>query len=133
MDYKILNFNAKNDNRGCLIALENLKEIPFKIQRIYYIYDTNPDFPRGAHAHKELEQVLIMMDGSCEIVLNDGKHSKSITLNRPDIGLFIGKNMWREMRNFSYGAKLLVLASDYYDDSEYIRDYDEFLRMVNER
>lgn len=123
----------KNDNRGCLIALENLKEIPFKIQRIYYIYDTNPDFPRGAHAHKELEQVLIMMDGSYEIVLNDGRHSKSITLNRPDIGLFIGKNMWSEMRNFSYGAKLWVLASDYYDDSEYIRNYDEFLRMVNER
>ena len=132
MDYKILNFDTKNDNRGSLIALENLKEIPFEIQRIYYIYDTNPDFPRGAHAHKELEQVLIMMDGSCEIVLNDGRHSKSIILNRPDIGLFIGKNMWREMRNFSYGAKLLVLASDFYNENEYIRDYDEFLRMVNE-
>ena len=132
MDYKILNFDAKNDNRGSFIALENLKEIPFEIQRIYYIYDTNPDFPRGAHAHKELEQVLIMMDGSCEIVLNDGRHSKSIILNRPDIGLFIGKNMWREMRNFSYGAKLLVLASDFYNENEYIRDYDEFLRMVNE-
>ena len=132
MDYKILNFDVKNDNRGSLIALENLKEIPFEIQRIYYIYDTNPDFPRGAHAHKELEQVLIMMDGSCEIVLNDGKNNKSIILNRPDIGLFIGKNMWREMRNFSYGAKLLVLASDFYNENEYIRDYDEFLRMVNE-
>ena len=132
MDYKILNFDTKNDNRGSLIALENLKEIPFEIQRIYYIYDTNPDFPRGAHAHKELEQVLIMMDGSCEIVLNDGKNNKSIILNRPDIGLFIGKNMWREMRNFSYGAKLLVLASDFYNENEYIRDYDEFLRMVNE-
>ena len=132
MDYKILNFDTKNDNRGSLIALENLKEIPFEIQRIYYIYDTNPDFPRGAHAHKELEQVLIMMDGSCEIVLNDGRNNKSIILNRPDIGLFIGKNMWREMRNFSYGAKLLVLASDFYNENEYIRDYDEFLRMVNE-
>ena len=129
MDYKILNFDTKNDNRGSLIALENLKEIPFEIQRIYYIYDTNPDFPRGAHAHKELEQVLIMMDGSCEIVLNDGRHSKSIILNRPDIGLFIGKNMWREMRNFSYGAKLLVLASDFYNENEYIRDYNEFLKV----
>lgn len=132
MDYKILNFDTKNDNRGSLIALENLKEIPFEIKRIYYIYDTKPDFPRGAHAHKELEQVLIMMDGSCEIVLNDGKNNKSIILNRPDIGLFIGKNMWREMRNFSYGAKLLVLASDFYNESEYIRDYNEFLRVVNE-
>ena len=132
MDYKILNFDAKNDNRGSLIALENLKEIPFEIKRIYYIYDTKPDFPRGAHAHKELEQVLIMMDGSCEIVLNDGRNDKSITLNRPNIGLFIGKNMWREMRNFSYGAKLLVLASDFYNENEYIRDYNEFLRMVND-
>ncbi|MCL9821001.1 FdtA/QdtA family cupin domain-containing protein [Helicobacter sp. 14348-15] len=132
MDYKILNFDTKNDNRGSLIALENLKEIPFEIKRIYYIYDTKPDFPRGAHAHKELEQVLIMMDGSCEIVLNDGRNDKSITLNRPNIGLFIGKNMWREMRNFSYGAKLLVLASDFYNENEYIRDYDEFLRVVNE-
>ena len=129
MDYKILNFDTKNDNRGSLIALENLKEIPFEIQRIYYIYDTNPDFPRGAHAHKELEQVLIMMDGSCEIVLNDGRNNKSIILNRPDIGLFIGKNMWREMRNFSYGAKLLVLASDFYNENEYIRDYNEFLKV----
>ncbi len=126
----MLNFNAKSDNRGSLIALENLKEIPFEIKRIYYIYDTKPDFPRGAHAHKELEQVLIMMDGSCELVLNDGKDIKNIILNRPDVGLFIGKNIWREMKNFSYGAKLLVLASDFYNEKEYIRNYDEFLRIV---
>ncbi|ECK8051595.1 FdtA/QdtA family cupin domain-containing protein [Campylobacter coli] len=130
MNYKMLNFNAKSDNRGSLIALENLKEIPFEVKRIYYIYDTKPDFPRGAHAHKELEQVLIMMDGSCELVLNDGKDIKNIILNRPDVGLFIGKNIWREMKNFSYGAKLLVLASDFYNEKEYIRNYDEFLRIV---
>ncbi|EAH8156400.1 TPA: WxcM-like domain-containing protein [Campylobacter coli] len=132
MNYKILNFNVKSDSRGSLIALENLKEIPFEVKRIYYIYDTKPDFPRGAHAHKELEQVLIMMDGSCELVLNDGKDIKNIILNRPDVGLFIGKNIWREMKNFSYGAKLLVLASDFYNEKEYIRDYNEFLRMANE-
>ncbi|HEB9338994.1 TPA: WxcM-like domain-containing protein [Campylobacter coli] len=130
MNYKILNFNAKSDDRGSLIALENLKEIPFEIKRIYYIYDTKPEFPRGAHAHRELEQVLIMMEGSCELVLNDGKNIKNIILNRPDIGLFIGKNMWREMKNFSYGAKLLVLASDFYNEKEYIRNYNEFLRIV---
>lgn len=126
----MLNFNAKSDNRGSLIALENLKEIPFEIKRIYYIYDTKPEFPRGAHAHRELEQVLIMMEGSCELVLNDGKNIKNIILNRPDMGIFIGKNMWREMKNFSYGAKLLVLASDFYNEKEYIRNYDEFLRIV---
>lgn len=132
MDYKILNFDAKNDNRGSLIALENLKEIPFEIKRIYYIYDTKPDFPRGAHAHKELEQVLIMMDGACEVVLDNGRRIQSVLLNRPNSGLYIGKNIWREMKNFSYGAKLLVLASDFYDEKEYIRDYNEFLRMANE-
>lgn len=132
MNYKILNFNVKSDSRGSLIALENLKEIPFEVKRIYYIYDTKPDFPRGAHVHKELEQVLIMMDGSCELVLNDGKDIKNIILNRPDMGIFIGKNIWREMKNFSYGAKLLVLASDFYNEKEYIRDYEEFLRNIND-
>lgn len=132
MNYKILNFKTKSDDRGSLIALENLKEIPFEIKRIYYIYDTKPDFPRGAHAHKNLEQVLIMMDGSCEIILNDGKNTQSVILNRPDMGLFIGKNIWREMKNFSYGAKLLVVASDFYDEDEYIRDYDLFLGVVND-
>lgn len=132
MNYKILNFNVKSDSRGSLIALENLKEIPFEVKRIYYIYDTKPDFPRGAHAHKELEQVLIMMDGSCELVLNDGKDIKNIILNRPDMGIFIGKNIWREMKNFSYGAKLLVLASDFYNENEYIRDYNEFLKAVDD-
>lgn len=128
----MLNFNAKSDNRGSLIALENLKEIPFEIKRIYYIYDTKPEFPRGAHAHKNLEQVLIMMSGSCDIILNDGKNCEKICLNRPDMGLYIGKNMWREMKNFSYGAKLLVLASDFYNEKEYIRDYEEFLRNIND-
>ncbi len=70
------------------------------------------------------------MDGSCEFVLDDGTKRQSVFLNRPDIGLYIGKNMWREMRNFSYGCKLMILASDYYDESEYIRDYDEFLKAV---
>ena len=109
------------DKRGSLIALENLKTVPFEIKRVYYIYDTKPDV-----------DILIMMDGACEVLLDNGKEKKSIILNRPDVGLYIGKNMWREMKNFSYGAKLLVLASDFYDEKEYIRSYDEFLRIVNE-
>lgn len=132
MSYKIIDFTVKSDCRGSLIALENLKELPFEIKRIYYIYDTKPDFPRGAHAHKNLEQVLIAIDGSCEVLLNDGKNQASVILNRPDKGLYIGKNMWRDMKNFSYGAKLLVLASDFYDEKEYIRDYEEFLRSVSD-
>ena len=132
MNCKILNFNIKSDDRGSLIALENLKNIPFEIKRVYYIFDTKPEFDRGGHAHTNLEQVLIMMDGACEVVLDNGRRIQSVLLNRPNSGLYIGKNMWREMRNFSYGAKLLVLASDFYNENEYIRDYDEFLRMVNE-
>ncbi|MBK2000462.1 WxcM-like domain-containing protein [Campylobacter sp. RM10532] len=131
MDCKILNFQNRKDDRGSLIVLENLKEVPFEIKRVYYIFDTDPKFPRGAHAHKNLEQILIMMCGSCDIVLDNGKKKKKICLNRPDVGLYIGKNIWREMKNFSYGAKLLVLASDFYDEKEYIRDYNEFLKVLN--
>ncbi|WP_286005413.1 sugar 3,4-ketoisomerase [Campylobacter avium] len=132
MQYKLLKMEINKDKRGSLIALENLKTVPFEIKRVYYIYDTKPDIDRGGHAHTNLEQILIMMDGACEVLLDNGKEKKSIILNRPDVGLYIGKNMWREMKNFSYGAKLLVLASDLYDEKEYIRSYDEFLRIVNE-
>ncbi|ASQ30947.1 dTDP-6-deoxy-3,4-keto-hexulose isomerase [Campylobacter avium LMG 24591] len=130
MQYKLLKMEINKDKRGSLIALENLKTVPFEIKRVYYIYDTKPDVDRGGHAHTNLEQILIMMDGACEVLLDNGKEKKSIILNRPDVGLYIGKNMWREMKNFSYGAKLLVLASDFYDEKEYIRSYDEFLRAV---
>ena len=78
-----------------------------------------------------MEQIIVAMDGACQFVLDDGKTRETVWLNRPDIGLYIGKNMWREMRHFSYGCKLMVLASDYYDEKEYIRDYDEFLREAN--
>lgn len=132
MQYKLLQMEINKDKRGSLIALENLKTVPFEIKRVYYIYDTKPDIDRGGHAHTNLEQILIMMDGACEVLLDNGKEKKSIILNRPDVGLYIGKNMWREMKNFSYGAKLLVLASDLYDEKEYIRSYDEFLRIINE-
>lgn len=130
MNYKVLNLQVINDERGKLVSLESLKNLPFAIKRVYYMFDTLPDLPRGFHAHKELEQLVIAIDGACEFVLDDGKNKESVWLNRPDLGLYIGKNMWREMRNFSYGCKLMILASDYYDESEYIRDYAEFLKRV---
>ncbi len=130
MNYKVLNLQVINDERGKLVSLESLKNLPFVIKRVYYMFDTLPDEPRGFHAHKELEQLVIAIDGACEFVLDDGKDKESVWLNRPDVGLYIGKNMWREMRNFSYGCKLMILASDYYDESEYIRDYAEFLKRV---
>lgn len=132
MNCKMIQLDTKLDKRGKLIALESNKNLPFAIKRVYYIYDTLPDAEREFHAHKQLEQLVVAMDGACEFVLDDGKKRGSVWLNRPDVGLYIGKNMWREMRNFSYGCKLMILASDYYDESEYIRDYDEFLRSVSD-
>lgn len=130
MNYKLIKMNVFGDERGKLVSLEGGKNIPFDIKRVYYIYDTLPEQDRGMHAHKELEQVIVAMDGACTFVLDDGKNREEVVLNRPDTGLYIGKNMWREMKNFSYGCKLMVLASTHYDENEYIRDYDEFLRNV---
>ena len=127
MNYKLINMNVHGDSRGKLIALEGCRDIPFEIKRVYWIYDTLPDLDRGFHAHKNMEQIIVAIDGTCQFVLDDGEKREKVWLNRPDIGLYIGKNMWREMKHFSYGCKLMVLASGYYDEKEYIRNYDEFL------
>ena len=131
MNYKLIDMDIHGDNRGKLISLESNKNIPFDIKRVYYIYDTLPDEVRGNHEHPNLEQVVVAIDGACEFVLDDGKETTTILLNRPNIGLYIGKNIWRKMQNFSYGCKLMVLASELYNPDEYIRDYDEFLKEVN--
>ena len=130
MDYKLINMKVHGDSRGKLISVEGNRDIPFDIKRVYWIYDTAPDQDRGMHAHKNMEQIIVAMDGACQFILDDGKTREKLWLNRPDIGLYIGKNMWREMKHFSYGCKLMVLASDYYDEKEYIRSYDEFLKEV---
>lgn len=130
LDYQLLNLKVLGDERGKLISLEGGKNIPFEIKRVYWIYDTLPDIDRGFHAHKDLEQVILAMDGACRFVLDDGKAREEVWLNRPDVGLYIGKNMWREMNHFSYGCKLMVLASEHYDEKEYIRDYQAFLESV---
>ena len=130
MNYRLIDFNIHGDSRGKLISLENLKDVPFEIRRVYYMYDTLPNEARGFHAHKNLEQIIITIDGACTFVLDDGTRREKVLLNRPDVGLYIGKNMWREMHDFSYGCKLVVLASEYYDEKEYIRNYDDFLKSL---
>lgn len=130
MNYRLIEMNVHGDSRGKLVSLEGMKEIPFDIKRVYYMFDTSPNESRGFHAHKDLEQVIIAMDGACRFVLDDGTKKETVLLNRPDVGLYIGKNMWREMYDFSYGCKLVVLASEYYDENEYIRDYKQFLDSV---
>ena len=131
MNYKLLDLHIFGDDRGKLISLEGNKNIPFDIKRVYWIFDTLPDQDRGMHAHKDLEQIIVAMDGACQFVLDDGKTREKVWLNRPDKALYIGPNMWREMKHFSYGCKLMVLASKHYDEKEYIRDYNEFLKVVN--
>ncbi len=133
MNYKLINLNIFGDNRGKLAVVEGNKDIPFEIKRVYWIFDTLPDQERGKHAHRDLEQIIVAMDGACQFVLDDGIKRETVWLNRPDTGLYIGKNMWREMRHFSYGCKLMILASRHYDEKEYIRDYDEFIKIINEK
>lgn len=131
MDIKTIRFEIHGDDRGKLIALEENKEIPFPIRRVYYIFDTLEGVRRGFHAHKELEQVLVCVSGSCKILLDDGSDTTIIDLNSPDEGLYIAHDIWREMFDFSKDAVLVVLASQPYDESDYIRNHDDFLTYVS--
>lgn len=124
-------FQPHGDNRGQLIALEEFKDIPFRIKRVYYMYDTVSGFVRGKHAHKNLEQILVCVHGSCKIKLDNGTEQKVVPLEKPYEGLYVAGNMWREMFDFSDDAVLMVFASELYDESDYIRDYDEFLKFVS--
>lgn len=133
MNYRLINFKVFGDERGKLISLEAAPFVPFEIRRVYYIFDTHPDQVRGRHAHMDLEQVIVAMDGACEFVLDDGHSRETVWINRPDVGLYIGKGMWREMRHFSYGCKLMVLASAKYDEHEYLWDYRAFIKAAREK
>lgn len=124
-------FQPHGDERGQLVAVEEFKDIPFEIKRVYYIYDTVDGVRRGFHAHKELEQILICVHGSCKVLLDNGMKKKIVSLEKPYEGLYISNDMWREMYDFSSDAVLLVLASQVYDEKDYIRNYDEFLEYVN--
>ena len=126
-------FQPHGDERGQLVALEEFKDIPFRVRRVYYLYDTGKDVTRGFHAHKKLQQILVCIHGSCKIRLDNGREKKVIPLEKPYEGLYIDSNIWREMFDFSSDAVLMVLASELYDESDYIRNYDEFLRYINEQ
>lgn len=126
-------FQQHGDERGQLVSLEELHDIPFKIRRVYYMYDTGADVRRGFHAHKSLQQILICIHGSCKILLDNGTERKVVYLEKPYEGLYIANDMWREMYDFSSDAVLMVLASDYYKEEDYIRKYEEFLEFVKGR
>lgn len=114
------------DGRGNLSVIEKAI-IPFEIKRVYYLYDVPSDSSRGGHAHIKLQQFLIALSGSFDVVLDDGKEKITITLNRPNKGLYIPNGIWRELDNFSAGSVCLSLVSDVYKEEDYIREYDQFL------
>lgn len=125
-----IDFPVIGDERGSLVALEANKLIPFDIKRIYYLFGMQPDLPRGFHAHRELVQVAVCLKGSCDILMDNGHEKEIVGLNSPSQGLVIDAMQWHEMSDFSEDCVLLVLASDAYDESDYIRDYDVFLREI---
>ena len=133
MEVKIIQLEEHGDDRGTLIALEQMKNVPFEIKRVYYMYDTGSGVRRGFHAHKNLKQMLVCVHGTCKILLDDGKEKAEILLDCPNKGLLIESHIWREMFDFSPEAVLMVLASDYYKEEDYIRDYEEFLMLVQSK
>ncbi|ENM1057396.1 sugar 3,4-ketoisomerase [Enterobacter hormaechei] len=130
MEIKIIPLQAHGDDRGSLIALEEENNIPFEIKRVYYMFNTKDDVRRGMHAHRKLKQVAIAVRGSCRFVLDNGIERVEILLDNPGQGLLIDSCMWREMYDFSKDCVLMVLADSHYDESDYIRDYDEFMKVA---
>lgn len=130
MEPTIIEFQRHGDERGHLVALEENKEIPFTIRRVYYMYGTGKGVRRGYHAHKSLKQILVCVHGACTIHLDDGTECIEVRLQDPAEGLYVDNNMWREMYDFTDDAVLLVLASELYDESDYIRNYQEFIDYV---
>ena len=128
---KTINFQPLGDERGSLVALEGNKSVPFDIKRVYYIFGTKEGVSRGFHAHLNLKQVAVCVTGSCRFVLDNGKQREEIVLDKSTIGLLINDLTWREMYDFSPDCVLMVLANEHYDESDYIRDYQEFLKAVN--
>jgi dTDP-4-dehydrorhamnose 3,5-epimerase-like enzyme len=128
---KIINFPSIGDNRGSLVAMETMDKIPFNIKRVYFIFDTQENVSRGFHSHKNLQQVAVCVSGKCRMTLDDGKKREEVWLDSPNKGIFIDKYIWREMHDFSEDCVLLVLVSEHYDESDYIRSYDDFKKALN--
>ncbi|RTZ00901.1 WxcM-like domain-containing protein [Flavobacterium sp. RSP49] len=130
-DCKIIELDKKHKEKGNITVVENRIEVPFDINRVYYLYDVPGGEERGGHGHKDLYQLIVAAGGSFDVVLNDGVNQKTVTLNRPYQGLYIVPGIWRELNNFSSGSTSLVLASNKYEVEDYIRDYEEFKNFKN--
>jgi dTDP-4-dehydrorhamnose 3,5-epimerase-like enzyme len=124
---RILDLPVVRDQRGNLTVIEATKHVPFEIRRIFYLYDIPAGEHRAGHAHKTLAQVLVALAGSFDVIIDDGRQQQTVTLNRPFIGLYLPHLVWRDIQNFSAGSVCLALASDHYDEADYIRDYEQFV------
>ncbi len=129
----IIMFNDFGDERGKLVVIEGRKSIPFDIKRVFYIYGSDPSVVRGQHANRESEFVLINVSGTSKVRITDGTEEFTVSLDRPMMGVYIPKMVWKDMYDFSSDSVLLVLASTHYDGSEYIRDFDAYLKEMAER
>jgi dTDP-4-dehydrorhamnose 3,5-epimerase-like enzyme len=128
MEIKLINIPKIEDPRGNLSVIEH-EVVPFDIKRVYYLYDVPAGAERGGHAHKKLQQFLVALSGSFDVLLNDGKVEKTVALNKPFEGLLITNGIWRELKNFSSGAVCLVVASEVFEEDDYIRDFEDFLAL----
>lgn len=126
---RLLNFTEKGDGRGKLVIVEGNQDVPFEIKRLFYIYGSDRDVVRGKHANRDSEFVLINVSGTSKVMVTDGKEKQIIELTKPRQGVYLPKLVWKEMYDFSPDSVLLCLASTHYDGNEYIRDYDEFLKL----
>lgn len=129
-EIKILQFDELGDERGHLVVVEGKNSIPFDIKRIFYIYGSDKDVVRGQHANKESEFVLINVSGTSKVRITDGNDEIIVTLNKPNMGVYLPKMVWKDMYDFSEDSVLLVLANTYYDGKEYIREFDEYLNIM---
>lgn len=127
----VVELDKIHNRAGNITPVSSLVSIPFPIKRVYYLYDVPGGGVRGGHAHYELQQLIVAASGSFDVIIDDGRNKKIVTLNRPNYGLFVTPGIWRDLVNFSSGAVLLVLASLPYEESDYIRDYQEFLSYKN--
>jgi len=128
-DCSIIELDKRHQEKGNITVVENNQEIPFEVKRIYYLYDVPGGEARGGHAHKNLRQLIIAASGSFSVNLNDGNSKRTVFLNRPYQGLLIVPGIWRELDDFSSGSVCLVLASEFYDEKDYLRDYEEFIQI----
>ena len=132
MNVQIISIPKIEERRGNLSVIEN-DTVPFDIKRVYYLYDVPSGAERGGHAHKNLQQFLVALSGSFDVVLNNGNEERIITLNKPYEGLLINSGIWRELQNFSSGSVCLVVASEVYIEDDYIRDFEEFINYSNHK